>query len=246
MGVPVIGCSCAVCQSTSPFNNRTRPSALITIQNKVFLIDAGPDFRQQALRFHIHHIDGILISHAHHDHTAGLDDLRPLYYKCQTPLPALLSKATADDIRERYYYIFKTGHSYDKYAARIDLHLLPDLEGEVIFQGIPIQYMTYEQGGMQVNGFRFGNLAYLTDLRHFPPTIFKHLEGVKVLVISALRFTPSPLHFSIDEAVEFAQKAGAQQTWLTHLSHELDYEKTNAYLPPSIRLAYDGLEIECE
>lgn len=244
LGIPVIGCPCEVCQSTSHFNKRLRPSALISVHQKQFLIDPGPDFRQQALKYHIDALDGIIITHAHHDHTAGFDDLRALYYRHKKPLPILLSDATARDIKARFYYLFQTGNPYEKFAPRIDFQFLPDLEGDTVFEGVPIHYLTYEQGEMPVNGFRFGNLAYLSDIRVYSPTIFNHLVGVKTLIISALRHEPSPLHLSVKEAVEFAAQTGAEQVWLTHISHDLDHAKTNAVLPPHVKLAYDGLELD--
>ncbi len=240
MGVPVIGCQCAVCKSDSPFNKRLRPSVLIRFQNRVFLIDSGPDFRQQALRYGITSLDGVIYTHAHHDHTSGIDDLRPIYYRRETPLPVLLSHVTAQDLQKRFYYLFQSSN------PRLHVQILPEQEGVTEFQGVEIHYVTYTQGGMAVNGFRFGDLAYLSDIRHFSPIIFEHLKGVRYLIISALRYTPSPLHLSVDEAVDFAKQLGVEQTWLTHISHELDHFQTNAYLPSNIRLAYDGLAIEFE
>ncbi len=146
------------------------------------------------------------------------------------------------DIEKRFTYIFHSRQSEHNLA----LHFLPEEFGELNFEGLFIQYVTYEQGGMSVNGFRFGNLAYLTDIRHYTSDIWKYLEGVKYLVISALRFVPTPMHFSVDEAIDFAEKVQAEHVWLTHLSHDLEYLQTNAYLPHHIRLAYDGLEIEFE
>lgn len=245
MGIPVIGCECAVCQSSSSLNRRFRPSVLIkTHSNKQLIIDVGPDFRLQALKHKISRLDGALFTHAHHDHTAGIDDLRPIYYNRSSPLPLLLSKATAEDIQMRYHYLF--GSKQDStFVPRLQLQLLPDqVEGRVHFEGLTIDYVTYEQGGMAVNGFRFGDLAYLSDIRHFPETIFSRLNGVKALIISALRYTPSPLHFSIDEAVDFAERAGAESVWLTHISHELEHEKVNAYLSSHVKLAHDGLELD--
>jgi phosphoribosyl 1,2-cyclic phosphate phosphodiesterase len=244
LGIPMVGCDCPVCSSNSPLNKRWRPSVLVKIDGKQFLIDAGPDFRSQALHYHIKTLDGVLLTHAHHDHTAGIDDLRVFYYKMRRPLPVLLSNETAEDIKMRYYYIFQSGHPYEKFTARLDLQILPASEGDTIFEGVPITYVTYEQGGMAVNGFRFGNLAYLSDIRNFPSTIFKHLIGIKILVISALRHDPSPLHFSVDEAIDFAREVGAEMVWLTHISHELDHDQTNNYLLSHIRVAYDGLEID--
>jgi phosphoribosyl 1,2-cyclic phosphate phosphodiesterase len=242
-GIPVIGCRCVVCRSPSLFNCRLRPSALIRIGKQQFLIDVGPDFRLQALRHGIVTLDGILLTHAHYDHVAGLDDLRPIYYQRQTQLPILLSAETAQDIQHRYSYLF----SVDKergHIPRFRLQLLPDQVGQCLFEGISIGYMTYIQAHMPVNGYRFGELAYLSDIRHFTPDIFEHLKGVKKLVISALRHQPSSLHFSVDEAVNFARQVGVELAWLTHLSHDLDHIKTNDYLPSNIQLAYDGLEIE--
>ena len=122
-------------------------------------------------------------------------------------------------------------------------HILRDEPGDLVFEGVPIHYFRFFQGNMPVNGFRFGSLAYISDIRSYSPTILHGLKGIKKLVLSALRFTASDIHFSIDEAIEFSRLLGSPQTWLTHLSHELDYEKTNAYLPENIRLAYDGLKI---
>lgn len=242
-GVPLIGCECPVCTSPSPYNKRMRPSALVNINKKQFLIDAGPDFRTQALRSGIKNLDGVLFTHAHHDHTAGIDDLRIFSYRNKAPLPTLLSIETADEIKKRFDYIFQPTHHYETSIPKMELTLLPNDEGTITFQGIPISYVTYEQGGMKVNGFRFGDLAYLSDIRKYQPSIFKELQGVKNLIISALRHTTSPLHFSVGEAIKFIDEVGAETAWLTHISHDLDYEQTNADLPDHIKLAYDGLEI---
>jgi phosphoribosyl 1,2-cyclic phosphate phosphodiesterase len=243
MGVPVIGCNCAVCHSTLKFNHRLRPSALLVVNQKKLLIDTGPDFRQQALHHKIDALDGLIFTHAHHDHTAGLDDLRAIFYKKEDPLPILLSPETAHDIIKRFDYLFLPNPYLPEKGSRFALYELPNKQGEIIFEGIKIRYLTYEQGGMQVNGYRFGDLAYLTDIKIFNESIFDSLYGVKKLVISALRFTSSPLHFTVDEAVDFATKVGAEEVWLTHISHDLDHEKVNAYLPDHINLAYDGLTI---
>jgi phosphoribosyl 1,2-cyclic phosphate phosphodiesterase len=244
LGVPVIGCKCEACCSPSPYNKRTRSSVLVKWKEKSFLIDVGPDFRYQALRYQIQTFDGVLLTHAHHDHTAGIDDLRAIYYKKDQPLPVLLSVETAKDIQMRDYYMFNPTHLYDTMDKKLQLHFLPEAEGQIEFENVPLTYVSYEQGGLTVNGFRFGQLAYISDIRHFPATIFQYLDGVKTLIVSALKFTPSPLHFSVDEAVDFAHKVGAERTWLTHISHELEHEKANAYLPSNIQLAYDGLEID--
>jgi phosphoribosyl 1,2-cyclic phosphate phosphodiesterase len=243
MGIPVIGCHCRVCTSDSPCNQRLRPSGLVTIENKKLLIDCGPDFRLQALRHHLDTLDGLLLTHAHHDHIAGIDELRIYYMRSKTPLPCLLSNKTAADLRARYSYIFDTANDLNKLTSRLALQEIVHPQGMTTFEGIPIGYMTYEQGGMLVNGFRFGNFAYVSDIRHYPENIFESLKGVEILVLSALRHTPSYFHFSIDEAIAFAKRAGAKQTWLTHIAHDLEHEETNAYLPSNVRMAYDGLEL---
>lgn len=219
---------------------------MIKIGGKVFLIDSGPDFRFQALKFGIKEIDGIILTHAHHDHTAGIDELRIFTLRSQKPLPCLMSEETLRELKVRFYYIFDPRYAQDGVKLTTDLAIdcLNGETGESIFEGLKFNYVAYQQGGMEVNGFRFGDLAYITDIKDYHPSIFSVLQGVKTLVISALRFTPSHLHFTVDEAVEFAKKVGAKKTWLTHIAHELDHERTNAYLPESIRLSYDGLELK--
>lgn len=244
MGIPVIGCKCAVCLSDSPCNHRLRPSGLVVVNGKKLLIDCGPDFREQALKYHINNLDGLLLTHAHHDHIAGIDELRVYFMHHKKSLPCLLSDATAGELYVRYSYIFQESSEAQKLTPKLSLQKLPlELYGSVIFEGVPIQYISYEQAGMAVNGFRFGEFAYLTDIRHYSEAIFDHLVGVKKLVLSALRYAPSPFHLSIDEAVAFANQVGASQTWLTHIAHDLDHEETNARLPVNVRMAYDGLEI---
>lgn len=244
VGVPVIGCSCEVCHSSNPFNQRLRPSVLLHIDQKNFLIDIGPDFRQQALKYHINALDGLILTHAHHDHTAGLDDIRPLYYKRTDPLPVLLSDDTAEDIQRRFDYLFIPNPYLQGNRTKLDLQILDNDHNEVLFEGLNIHYVDYEQGQMKVNGFRFGSLAYLSDIKNYQDSIFETLKDVKILIISALRFTVSALHFSVDEAIDFAKRVGAEQVWITHISHDLEHEKTNALLPAHVRLAYDGLTID--
>lgn len=242
MGIPVIGCSCSVCASSDRHNKRMRPSALLTINDKKILIDCGPDFHAQAIHYCITALDGVIFTHSHYDHTAGIDELRVYHMRRGVALPCLLSKSTAEDIVVRFPYIFAPDADYNKLVAKFNLQLLPEERGVTDFLDIPIRYFSYEQAHMQVNGFRFGNLAYVTDIRHYPETIFEDLKDVEILILSALRYKLSHLHLSVDEAVEFAQKVGAKQTWLNHLAHDLEHEKTNAYLPENIRLAYDGLQ----
>lgn len=246
MGVPLIGCKCAVCTSSSPKNKRLRPSALLTLEDKRnILIDAGQDYRTQALRYGIDDLDGVIFTHAHYDHTAGIDDLRVYYIRDKAPLPCLLSAATADDIQSRFSYLFKDKGS-PKLIPKFAFQILEGERGSTEFLGLKVGYMTFEQAKMAVNGFRFGNLAYVSDIRHYPETIFDDLKGVENLVVSALRFEKSPLHLSIEEAVAFAQRVEAKQAWFTHLAHEVEHDAANRLLPPNIQIAYDGLVIDFE
>lgn len=153
---------------------------------------------------------------------------------------------TAEDIKIRYSYIFGPDGNREKLIPRIILQPLEGDRGETIFLDIPIKYVSYEQAHMKVNGYQIGDFAYISDIRDFPDTIYEDLKGVKTLVLSALRFEASQFHLGIDEAVQFANKVGAQHTWLTHIAHEQDHEATNQYLPSNVRMAYDGLELNFE
>lgn len=240
MGVPVIGCECAVCRSPDPRNKRLRPACLLLVEGKRILLDAGTDYRAQALKHHISEIDGVIITHSHHDHTAGVDELRIYPSLTKRPLPFLFSEETYREMKQRFAYIFSEKSTY-KLAPPVTVQVLPGDRGETEFLGVKLGYTTFYQTGMKVTGFRYGDFAYVSDIKEFPETIFEDLAGVKKLVVSALRFTPTALHFSVDDALEFSRKVGAEETWLTHISHDLDHEQTNAYLPEDVRMAYDGL-----
>lgn len=246
LGVPIVGCSCDTCLSSNPRNKRFRSSILLTVKGKKILVDAGPDLRMQALTHHIYHLDGVIFTHSHHDHTAGIDDLRIYHFKNKGPLPSLVSRETAEDLRKRFYFMLEKQPKEPVNTERLRLQILENQEGEIDFLGIPITYFTYKQIGMGVLGIRIGAFAYITDIKEYDPSIFDHLEGVKTLVISALRFTSSHMHFTVDEAIDFIEKVGSEHNFLTHLSHDLEHEKTNAYLPASIKLAYDGLQISMQ
>lgn len=245
-GVPMIGCRCAVCTSSDIHNKRLRPSALITCKNKKLLIDSGPDFRFQALNYKIDHLDGMLLTHSHFDHIAGLDELRIYYLRTKNALPVLLSKATFEDVKRRYYYLFQDKNRSVSLTAQLEFHVLEKMRGSTQFLGLKIDYMQYEQAKMPVTGFRLGSLAYLSDIREYPETVFADLAGVKTLILSMLKKEVSPMHFNIQEGIEFARKAGAKKTYFTHMGHELDYAATNAELPYGFQLGYDGLKLEFE
>jgi phosphoribosyl 1,2-cyclic phosphate phosphodiesterase len=238
MGTPVPTCRCVVCLSSHPFNQRLRPSGLLKLGDKRFLIDASPDFRQQALKFGIERLDGVVLTHTHFDHVAGLDDLRVYSFFHNIKLPCLLSKISYKEIEGRFPYFFDGTESL-RFAFQF-------IEGEEeVFVGEKVQVVTYEQSGMEVSGFRFGSFAYVMDLKVYSEKIFTALKGVEVLVLSGLRYRPSKAHLTIDEAVEFSKKVGAKKTWFSHIGHEVDHEEVSQKLPSGVGLAYDGLEITC-
>ncbi len=246
MGIPVVGCACKVCRSANPKNHRMRPSVLLNYPGKQVLIDCGPDFHQQALRYGIRHLDGLILTHAHNDHIAGLDELRALYMVSKKPLQCLLSKETRFDISKRFDYLIKPPvetAGIKALISKLEFIDIPDEECTVEFQGVVWEVFTYRQIGMKVSGFRSGSFAYLTDIRDYSDSIFLKLQNLDTLVISALRFTPSPFHLTVDEAIEFARKIGAKNTYLNHIAHELDHDIAAAYLPPGIECAFDGMEI---
>jgi phosphoribosyl 1,2-cyclic phosphate phosphodiesterase len=243
-GVPIIGCTCKVCTSPSPKNKRFRSSALVCANDKNFLIDVGPDFRTQALTHHITKLDGVLLTHTHFDHVGGIDDLRPYFFTQKKRMPCLLSKETFEEIKMRYHYLVQPLGEGHAISAQLDFFILEEDFGETTFEGTKWQYMSYHQAGMKVNGFRLGNMAYVSDIRTYAESLFDSLKGVEVLILSAFRTTVTEMHFSVDEAIAFAKRVGARQTYLTHIGHDLDAENQNLNLPENVKLSYDGLKIQ--
>ena len=240
MGIPVIGCSCAVCFSNSPLNKRMRSCSLLQVQDKNFLVDIGPDFRFQALQHHITKVDGLILTHTHYDHIAGVDDLRVFAFKPNPPVPVLLSRETMEDLKKRYFYLI------EEKAPKLSFQVLTKDMGDIDFLGLKVSYFFYDQSGMQVTGYRFGDLAFLTDIKNYPVSMFEVLEGCDTFILSAMGWEKTRAHISIEEAIEIAEKVKAKRVFLTHIGHELDHEKTNEKLPKFMQLAYDGLSITCQ
>ena len=243
MGTPVVTCKCEVCTSSDPLNHRLRPAGLLKLEGERYLIDTGPDFRYQALKYRIDRLDGVLITHTHFDHIAGLNDLRVYYFLQKKTLPCLLSQESYDDLKQTHSYIINQSDDDVMGGSRFNFQVVKKDFGIEKFGGRSWQIMSFEQGGMKVTGFRLGSFAYVMDLKNFIPKIYEALKGVEVLVMSGLRYRPSPAHLSVDEALAFAAKIGAKQTWFSHVSHEIEHTTTNQQLPVGVKLAYDGLEI---
>lgn len=243
LGVPNIGCHCSVCTSLSSYDKRLRSSCLIDWEGKKFLIDPGPDFRQQMLLHKVTHLDAVLITHAHFDHIAGFDDLRVFPLRTQKPMPCILLEESYQSLRRMYSYLI------DLPVGAIPCFVFERLKedyGHFNLQGLPIRYVTYRQKGVKVAGFILGQLAYITDIREFKEEIFGLLQGIDTLIISAARRkkdTLSSLHLTIEEAIVFARRVGAKNTLFTHLSHDIHYETLLKELPEGFLLSYDGLTV---
>jgi phosphoribosyl 1,2-cyclic phosphate phosphodiesterase len=240
VGVPTIGCHCAVCTSTDPRDNRLRPSILISYQGRNVLVDTTPDFRTQALRAGIERLHAVVYTHAHADHMMGLDDVRPFNFRQSGDIPIYASADTMASIRRCFPYIFD-GVQKQTNIPRIDARLIDgaafDLFG-LEFLPIPVLH-----GPQTIYGFRFGNAAYLTDHSEIPASSLDLLRGLDVIFLDALRYKPHPTHSTVERSMKTVELVGARRAFFTHICHDLGHERAESLLPPHIRLAYDGLEV---
>lgn len=241
LGIPVIGCKCHVCLSKKPQNIRSRPGALFEGDGFKILIDVGPDFYYQALKYSINHLDGVFLTHAHYDHIAGIDSLRVFSFLQKKPLPLFGSAATLDEVFRCYGYLFDK-ELHQKFTC----NRLTEGSHQFNFMNLSWSFMFYHQIEMQVTGYRCGPFAYVTDVKEYDQTFLSSLNGVETLVISALEWNATRAHLGIDEVLEIGKSLNVRRLYITHLGHEIDHEITQKKLPSFAFLAYDGLSIDCQ
>ncbi len=243
MGVPTIGCDCAVCHSPDPRDRRTRPSVLVEYGGQVVLIDTTPDFREQALREQIKHIDAVLYTHTHADHILGIDDLRPLSFRHKpNKLPLYARPEAAETIRGMFRYIFDADY---KFGGLAQVELRP-IHGAVELFGARFEPVTVVHGETEICGFRFGSAAYLTDHSEIPETSFGQLQNLDILFLDALRYKPHPTHSTVENSLKIVERLKPKRAFFTHICHDLPHQQTNAALPANVRLSYDGMKLEFE
>lgn len=240
-GIPVIGSNHPVCRSSDPRDKRLRVSVLVEVDELNIVIDCGPDFRQQMLSNQVQKLDAILFTHEHSDHTVGLDDIRPYFFK-QGDIPVYAHQRVMASLQKRFDYIFDSENKYPG-APSVQEHVITNTAFTV--KGVNIIPVEVMHNRVQVFGFRIRDFAYITDAKIVEEEEAEKLKGVDVLVVNALRKEPHHSHFNLEEALDFIQKIKPEKAFLTHISHLLGFhEEVQAQLPPNVYLAYDNLQIE--
>lgn len=240
-GVPMIGCGCEVCKSTDPRDKHLRASVLVEHEGLRILVDAGPDFRYQMLRAGVSSLDAILLTHNHKDHTGGLDDIRAFNYLEKKATQIYCEKYVEESLRKEYSYAFEEIRYPG--APEWDVHIIDDKPFTV--NGVEIIPIRGRHFKLPVLGYRFGNIAYCTDMNHIPDEEYEKLQNLDHFIINCVRRGRHISHYSLEQAIEVAQKVGAKHSWLTHLSHQLPcYEDLKKELPEGILPAFDGLVLD--
>jgi phosphoribosyl 1,2-cyclic phosphate phosphodiesterase len=242
MGVPTIGCACAVCRSSDPHDRRTRPSILLEFGGKFVLIDTTPDFREQAIREGIRQLDAVLYTHAHADHILGLDDLRPLTFDRPEKTPLYAQPEAADLLRRMFRYIFQADYKFGG-LAQVEIHLI---DGPIALFGAQFEPVKVLHGDREIIGYRFGQAAYLTDFSEIPEPSFAQLKDLDILFLDALRHKPHPTHSTVENSLRIVERVKPKRAFFTHICHDLPHQATNAALPPAVRLSFDGMKLEFE
>lgn len=242
MGVPTLGCHCAVCESQDPHDKRTRPSVLLAYGGHNVVIDTTPDFRYQALRAKINRLDAVLFTHGHADHVMGLDDIRPYNLKQSAVVPLYATPGTMTILRRQFAYIFEDAPP----GSTLPLVELHTIEGPFEVCGLKITPVPALHGSQPVIGFAFGRAAYLTDFSSVPENSKHLLRGLDDLILDALRYVPHPTHSTVEQSLALVRELKPKRAWFTHICHDLGHEAANARLPENVRLAYDGLTFEVQ
>jgi phosphoribosyl 1,2-cyclic phosphate phosphodiesterase len=243
MGVPTLGCDCAVCRSADPRDRRTRPSIMLEFAGKVVLIDTSPDFYGQAIRERITRVDAVFYTHTHADHILGIDDLRPLSYAHKPgKLPLYARPDAAAFLRRMFGYIFEADSNY---GSLPQLEMRP-MDGPVELFGARFEPVRLLHGQAEIYGYRFGSAAYLTDHSEIPEASLHQLQGLDILFLDALRHKPHPTHSTVENSLRVVERVQAKRAFFTHICHDLAHEVTNATLPAHVRLAHDGMKLEFE
>ncbi|MBC6989467.1 MBL fold metallo-hydrolase [Hymenobacter sp. BT491] len=241
-GVPVIGCHCNVCRSVDFRDKRLRVSVHLRVQGKSIIIDSGPDFRQQVLRERIDHLDALVFTHEHKDHTAGMDDIRAYNFRQQQDMPVYAEQRVLNQLRREYEYIF----AEKKYPGVPQVNTIPILSDTNSFsvEGVEFQPIRALHYKLPVLGFRVGNFTYLTDANYLSPESLELMRGSEVIVLNALRHEKHISHFTLREAVDILTDLAPRRGYLTHISHQLGrHREVETELPDFVRLAYDGLRV---
>ncbi|QTE22904.1 MBL fold metallo-hydrolase [Polaribacter cellanae] len=240
-GIPMIASKDPVCLSKNLKDKRLRSSILISWNDVSYVIDCGPDFRQQMLRENVESIQGVLFTHEHADHTAGLDDLRPFCYQIGE-MPIYLNQQTLDSLKQRFQYIFSIENRYPG-APSVSPFVLD--KNSFMLNDLEVQPIEILHGKLSILGYRFQQLAYLTDAKHINETEKQKLKNLDVLIVNALRIEAHPTHFNLEEALELVEELQPKRTYFTHISHKLGFhEEVSKKLPKNVFLAFDGLKIE--
>ena len=243
-GIPIIGSKHPVCLSSDPKDKRLRVSVLVQWKQFSYVIDCGPDFRQQLLTNPIDKLDGILFTHEHADHTAGIDDIRPFFFR-QGDIPIYAHSRVVAALKLRFDYIFATQNRYPG-APAVAINLV-DKDTSFVLNGLQVQPIEVLHHKLPVLGYRISDFVYLTDVKSISEAELEKIKGCKVLVVNALRIEPHVSHFNLEEALAFAKEVGAERTYFTHISHLLGFhDEVEKELPDHIHLAYDNLKITIE